>query len=160
MRPKLKLKPAFSWRPLLLGCHSSRTKTKKQGREADINITAHGSTDVSTTIQGDFDVAEGVKVKVKVDVDDQNNREKAKAKPSMDKQLSVQDSICLTYKKAISENAIRTPKLGILRLDYNYPPAVGDIGKWKWNQISNDIHLKLKLEFKSISNSNRLIHIS
>ena len=45
--------------------------------------------------------------------------------------ISVQDSICLSYEKAISEKNIVTPKLGILRLDYNYPPAVGDIGKSK-----------------------------
>ena len=44
--------------------------------------------------------------------------------------LGVQGALNLTYKKDITDKTICTPKLGILRLDYNYPPAVGDIGKW------------------------------
>ncbi len=92
-----------------------------------IQISAHGSgsSDVSTTIENEKATSPRAKVKAKVD----NQHDREKAKPSLEKQLSVQDSICLTYKKAISEKAISTPKLGVLRLDYNYPPAVGDIGK-------------------------------
>lgn len=84
---------------------------------------------MSTTIEKVTSPRAKVKVKAKIDVNDQHNREKAKPSTDLEKQLSVQDSLRLAYKKAISEKAISTPKLGILRLDYNYPPAVGDIGK-------------------------------
>ena len=43
---------------------------------------------------------------------------------------ALRDSMRNKYKDAISSTAYKTPKLGILRLDYNYTPAVGDIGKW------------------------------
>ncbi len=119
----LKLKTSFPWRRR----HPSRssTKAKTQGSETECGITAHGSgsSDVPTSIA----IEKASSPRAKAKVANQHNREKAK--PSMEKQSRVQDSICLTYKKAISQKAISTPKLGILRLDYNYPPAVGDIGK-------------------------------
>ena len=43
---------------------------------------------------------------------------------------NLRDSLRSIYDEAISSCAHKTPKLGILRLDYNYTPAVGDIGKW------------------------------
>jgi len=41
--------------------------------------------------------------------------------------LGVQGTLYLSYKNDITQKNMSTPKLGILRLDYNYPPAVGDI---------------------------------
>jgi len=121
------LKSAFPWWALRFGCSSKKkTKDGEAGIE-DMKTTATGHTlDNSATNSSEGDVAGTAQAEVH---DQDNCRPKP---PSMQRQsstLSVQDSICLTYKKAISEKNFSTPKLGILRLDYNYPPAVGDIGK-------------------------------